>query len=190
MIQVNLIRQYIFCPRIVYFNLLSNIKPVYPMHVEQGSIYHKKQDNLFSIRDFTKLNISYNEKLNNVYLEDETLGLCGLVDMCFICDNEVIAVEYKDTNKSSISYAHKMQLAAYSLLLSNTYKKDSSRCIIIYGNNVRFHEVFIKEQDILQLKKILSKINKMVEKAVFPDSSAGEKKCLQCEYLNYCDDRF
>ena len=105
-------------------------------------------------------------------------------------NNEVIAVEYKDTNKSSISYAHKMQLAAYSLLLSNTYKKDSSRCIIIYGNNVRFHEVFIKEQDILQLKKILSKINKMVEKAVFPDSSAGEKKCLQCEYLNYCDDRF
>ena len=31
MIQVNLIRQYIFCPRIVYFNLLSNIKPVYPL---------------------------------------------------------------------------------------------------------------------------------------------------------------
>lgn len=25
---------------------------------------------------------------------------------------------------------------------------------------------------------------------VFPNSSASEKQCSQCEYLNFCDDRF
>lgn len=190
MIQVNLIRQFIFCPRIVYFNLLSNIKPVYPLHVEHGSIYHNKQDKLFAIRDFVKLNITYNEKLNNIYIEDENLNLCGIVDTCFICDDEVVVVEYKNTNKSHISYSHKMQLTAYSLLLSNKYHKCCRRGIIIYSNNLKYYEVLITENDIKNLHKILSKINEMVEKAVFPDSSAGDKKCLQCEYLNYCDDRF
>ncbi len=190
MIQVNLIRQFIFCPRIVYFNLLSNIKPVYPLHVAQGNLYHNKQNKLFAIRDFAKLNLSYKEKLNNIYLEDEDLFLCGVIDTCFICEDEVVVVEYKDTNKSIIPHSHKMQLTAYSLLLSKKYNKKCNRGIIIYGNNMKYKEVQITEAYIKQLQEILSKINKMVEKAIFPDSPASEKKCLQCEYLNYCDDRF
>lgn len=190
MIQINLIRQYIFCPRIVYFNLLSNIKPVYPLHVLHGNKYHSKQDTLFSIRDFKKFHIDYKEKVNNLYLESDTYGLCGIVDTFFICDSEIIVLDYKNTNKSSISYSHKMQLTAYSLLLSEKYGKPCNRGIIAYGNNMKFIEVKILENDIKNLEKILLQINIMLEKAVFPDSSAGENKCLQCEYLNYCDDRF
>lgn len=190
MIPVNLVRQFIFCPRIVYFNLLSNIKPVFPLHVYQGNLYHGKQDSLFSIRDFTKLHIEYNEKINNIYIEDENLNLCGIVDTCFICDDEVVVVEYKNTCKGRISYSHKMQLTAYSLLLSSKYNKRCNRGIIIYGNNLKYHEVNIGKNDIDNLYNILFKIDDLVKKAIFPDSSAGEKQCLQCEYLNYCDDRF
>jgi len=30
----------------------------------------------------------------------------------------------------------------------------------------------------------------IVNNDILPNSSADEKKCIQCEYLNYCDDRF
>jgi len=46
MIPINLIRQYHFCPRIVYFNLLTNIKPIYPRHVSLGDAYHQMQEKL------------------------------------------------------------------------------------------------------------------------------------------------
>ncbi len=190
MIPVNLIRQYLFCPRIVYFNLLSNIKPVFPNHVEAGSRFHIKQDYLFSMRTFNKLKINYNVKLNNEYMEDESLFLNGIVDTAFICDNEVIPVEYKDINNNNIPYSHKMQLTAYGMLLSKKYHKPLKRGIVIYSNNMKHKEIIITEKDKTNLLEIIIKIQSMVEKAVFPESSAGEKQCLQCEYLNYCDDRF
>ncbi len=37
---------------------------------------------------------------------------------------------------------------------------------------------------------VLRKIEKIVKNDILPNSSANENKCGQCEYLNYCDDRF
>ena len=190
MIPINLIRQYLFCPRIVYYNTLSNIKPIFPYHVEVGSKFHNKQNILFSIRTFNKLKIDYNIKLTNEYVEDESFFLNGIVDMCFICDNEVIPVEYKDISHHYIPYSHKMQLTAYGLLLSKKYSKPCKRGLIIYSNNMKYKEVLITEKDRKSLLTIITKIELMIEKAIFPESSASEKQCLQCEYLNYCDDRF
>ena len=74
-IPINLIRQYHFCPRIVYFALLTNIKPIYPRHVDLGIRYHNIQDKLSKYRKFKKLNINYKEILLNKYFEDIDLEL-------------------------------------------------------------------------------------------------------------------
>jgi CRISPR-associated exonuclease Cas4 len=189
MIAINLIRQYMFCPRIVYFNLFTNIKPVYPKHVKLGIDYHFLQQKLLSHRKFKKLHINYRDIIIEKYLEDEVLDIDGKVDMAFICDDEIVPVEFKFIDKKP-SISHKLQLVGYSVLLEKHYNLPVKNSFIIYGNNVKFYKVIIDEKLKTDFFVILNRIKDIENSGVFPNSSASEKQCSQCEYLNFCDDRF
>jgi len=188
MIPINLIRQYHFCPRIVYFALLTNIKPVYPRHVSLGVDYHKLQEKLSKHRRFKKLHISYNEILQEKYIENEKLDICGKVDLAFISDDEIIPCEFKNIS-SKPSYSYILQLYGYGVLLKNKYDKNLSQGFIFHSNNLKLDHIQFNskiEKDFLQTIK---NIKQIVSNNILPNSSANELKCSQCEYLNFCDDR-
>ena len=84
MIPINLIRQYKFCPRIVYYNLLTNIKPIYPRQVNLGSDYHELQEEMLKSRKFKKFHIDFEEIISDKYFENENFNICGKVDLAFI----------------------------------------------------------------------------------------------------------
>jgi len=189
MIPINLIRQYIFCPRIPYYALLTNIKPIYPRHVTLGSNYHEVQSKLLKNRRFKKLNIDYQKLVSNLYLEDEELNICGEVDLAFITKEEVIPVEYKNIKVPKPSYGHKLQLIGYGKLLSKRYKKPFNKALVIYGKNLKFIQIIITKKLEEDFYKTIKDIENIIKNETLPNSSANESKCSQCEYLNYCDDR-
>lgn len=190
MIAVNLFRQYLFCPRIVYFSLLTNIKPIYPKHVKMGEDYHTLQDKLESSRNFKKLKIDFIDKISNKYLEDTELEICGKVDLGFVTNEEVFPVEFKFTENKKPSYGHAIQLFAYGLLMKKKFVKDLNSGFIISSNNLKTTKIEFTKTIERDFFKILQEINTIVENGNFPDSSADGNKCYQCEYLNYCNDRF
>lgn len=189
MIPINLIRQYFFCPRIVYYNLLTNIKPFYPLHVNMGLEFHKMQTKLSKNRKFQKLKIDFEYILMDKYFEDEKLGICGKVDLALICKDEIVPIEFKFANNKKPAYSHILQLFGYGKLLSDNFDKDFKQAVIIYDKYVKIFKIQITkklEQDFLNT---LNKIKQIKENNLLPQSSASEAKCTQCEYINYCDDR-
>jgi len=190
MIPINLIRQYHFCPRIVYYSLLTNIKPIYPRQVSLGLEYHKLQERLSKNRKFEKLHIDYEEVILDKYLENEQWNIVGKIDMALLCKDEVIPIEFKDINAKKPSYSHILQLYGYGLLLEKEYEKRFSRAIVIYGNNMKLFHIEITQKIKDDFLKTVKKIESIVANGNFPHSSANDKQCSQCEYLNYCDDRF
>lgn len=188
MIPINLIRQYYFCPRIVYFQLLTNIKPIYPRHTQLGKEYHQLQYKLIKHRRFKKLNIDYKNILTEKYLENEQLGINGKVDMAFICEKEVVPVEFKFIEKKP-SYAYILQLAGYGILLEKEFNIPFNRGFIIYSNNIKFYKIVFNEKIKDDFLKTIDNIKEIVKRGILPYSSANENKCSQCEYINYCDDR-
>lgn len=190
MIPVNLIRQFHFCPRIVYYTLLTNIKPVYPKHVELGLKYHEIQEKLSKNRKFKKLKIDYQKIVLNKFLEDIELGIYGKVDLALISKEEVVPVEFKFIKSKKPSYSHILQLFGYGSLLKKHFNKKFERMAIIYSNNVKVFNIGATKKQMEDFLKTIDEIKKIVNIAVLPDSSASESKCLQCEYLNFCDDRF
>ena len=142
MIPINLIRQYKFCPRIVYFNLLTNIKPIYPRQVNLGSDYHKLQNEMIKSRKFKKFHIEFEKLLNDKYIENSKLNICGKVDLAFLTKDEVIPVEFKHIDKK-YSYSHILQLVGYGLLLEEKYEKDFKKAFIVYSNNMKFYKIEI-----------------------------------------------
>ncbi|CAA6815605.1 MAG: CRISPR-associated exonuclease Cas4 [uncultured Campylobacterales bacterium] len=189
MIPINLIRQYKFCPRIVYYNLLTNIKPIYPRQVKLGLDYHTLQNEMIKARKFKKLKIEFNQILNEKYIENSELNICGTVDLAFLCEDEIIPVEFKDI-ESKPSYSHILQLVGYGITLEKKYKKPFKIAFIIHSNNMKFFKIQITEKHKNDFFNILKNINQIIKNDILPKSDANEAKCLQCEYLNYCDDRF
>jgi CRISPR-associated exonuclease Cas4 len=190
MIPVNLIRQYIFCPRIVYFSLLTNIKPIYPKHVRLGEEYHNIQEKLSKNRKFKKLNIEYHDIVQNRYYEDQKYNICGKVDLALICDDEVIPLEFKSSNSKKLQKGHIMQTIGYGILLSKEYNKKFKKAFVVYNNNLKLFQIDIQIPLKIEFFEYIKKIEKIVKNETFPNSSANENQCMQCEYINYCDDRF
>ena len=48
----------------------------------------------------------------------------------------------------------------------------------------------IKQDGNIKNEIALNRIKTIVKNDILPNSSANENQCIQCEYLNYCDDRF
>jgi len=189
MIPINLIRQYKFCPRIVYFNLLTNIKPIFPRQVSLGSDYHDLQNEMIKSRKFKKFHIEYEEVLNDKYFENESLNICGKVDLAFLCKDEIIPCEFKYIDKKP-SYSHILQLVGYGLLLQNEYQKQFKTAFIIYSNNMKFYKINITDKHKKDFFETIKKCEQIIKNDILPNSSCDENQCRQCEYLNYCDDRF
>ena len=189
MIPINLIRQYKFCPRIVYYNLLTNIKPVFPRQVSLGNEYHDLQNEMLKSRKFKKFNIDFEDILSDKYFENENLNICGKVDLAFLCDKEVIPIEFKHIEKKP-SYSHILQLVGYGLLLEKEYQKKFTHAFIVYSNNMKFHKIDITSKHKKDFFEVIKSIEKIVKNDILPNSNANESKCIQCEYLNFCNDRF
>ncbi len=188
MIPINLVRQYKFCPRIVYYNLLTNIKPIYPRQVSLGEDYHTLQNEMLKSRKFKKFHIEYEEILSDKYFENEDLNICGKIDLAFLIKDEVIPCEFKHIAKKP-SYSHILQLVGYGILLEKEYQKSFKTAFIIYSNNMKFYKIEITPKHKKYFFEIIRSIEKIVKNDILPNSSADEAKCSQCEYLNYCDDR-
>lgn len=187
MILVSHIREFIFCPRIFYYYNFCNIVPKYQEYVKHGSEFHAYQDELFKSRKFLKFRLNFKKAHKNLYLENEKF--CGVLDLVFECDDEIIVVEFKNQSKPILSKGAKMQLIAYSKLASKHFKKPFYRVILCYSNNLKFKIFEIYKEDLAYFDKTLTQIQDLLKKGYFPQSSASITACAQCEFKNYCDDR-
>lgn len=187
LLKASLIRQFVFCPRIFYFYNFCDITPKYPKHVDFGNNFHKKQDELFKSRTFAKLGLSEYKAYKNQYLEDEEL--CGVCDMLFVGVDEVVVLEFKQSDNLNLSNGAKMQLLAYAKMASKTYAKPCKRVILCSSNHLK-HKVFnVFPNDFARLKRVVKDMKNLLDNGVFPNSSASLNACNQCEFFNYCDDR-
>lgn len=187
MILISHIRQFIFCPRILYFYTFCDIKPLYPEYVSLGTQYHNRQNELFKSRKFLKFKLPIIKVYNNLYLQD--LSMSGIADLVIECKDEIIVAEYKNQNKPILSTGAKMQLIAYSILASKYLNKPFSKIMLICSNNLKFKIFDITNDDLIKFDKVINSIKKMIDQEIFPHSNASMAACMQCEFKNYCDDR-
>ena len=106
-----------------------------------------------------------------------------------IKQDEIIPVEFKHIDKKP-SYSHILQLVGYGMLLEKEYQKNFTKAFIVYSNNMKFYKIDITPKHKKDFFDVIKSIETIVKNDILPNSSANENQCIQCEYLNYCDDRF
>ncbi|MBN1329954.1 MAG: CRISPR-associated protein Cas4 [Candidatus Heimdallarchaeota archaeon] len=175
-------RQYVYCPRIIFFRHVAKIIPEQTYKMKLGTKYHddKVRRNTQSIQD--NLIIDY-----NIYLEDQTLGICALFDaIAREGEKKYFPIEFK-TGKTPciIPEHHFAQLVAQAMLIEHYYQTIVSQVEIRYGGDKRFL-VSITDQDKSSLLAQLKTMREMVTNEDFPPPTKFAAKCHDCEFWIPC----
>lgn len=155
-----------------------------------------RASNLFS---FIQKNKVYGEdlwealtpKLKSEYkIASQNLYLTGKIDQVQVFPTMLLPVELK-TGKAPKEGAwedHKIQLAAYALLLEDSFKIPINSGIIRYldDNQARSIEInpFLKDQ----VKELVKDVRAMLSSEKLPPFNKNENKCKSCSLKEVCHD--
>ena len=186
-IPVSLIREWVYCPRVVYYQETLTKSIHHPTWVQQGTDFHQQEEKLWQRRNLTRFNLQEGKKFYQLYLKDKALSLHGIVDMAIESEQKVYAIEFK---LSTFKKHRKdiLQLVAYAMLLEKHFQKECSLGFIL-GKGKILHKISITEESKNEVAKIVQEIKTCLEKGYKPKSSATASQCSACEYLNFCNDR-
>ena len=185
---IHLIRQYLFCPRVVYFLEVLNIPKVSPIWVKEEA-HHKKQTELFKRRTLSRFGLIDAEFKNNVTLSGDDLNFYGICDGLIVSQTHIYPVEIK-LHGDKPTKAQRMQLIAYGILAEKKFAKTFDLGFVLYEKNGKTVPIKVSEND---KQEVITKVNEIIEMILvgkLPYSSADDEKCTQCEFENYCNDRF
>lgn len=199
-LRVGDIKQFFYCPRVVYFNYLSpHFRPkTFKMQEgkkrqeEEAKLERKRSLGKFGIRtQYGKRQIKEDsvKRIFNVKLTSERLYLSGIVDMVIITPTEVIPVDFKDGSFSVgevVALHHKYQLLGYALLLEESYKRPSERGFICSLEDGSTKSVFFTEGARNYLIGKLKKIREMVLNEIMPEETPYKGRCRECEFAPVC----
>ena len=187
-IPASLLRQQLFCPRIPFFQEIMGFTPEQPFWVAQGNSFHSRQKKLSSFRGFSRFALEKGKNHFDCTMCSEKLGLHGVADLVIETDNEIFPVDFKTEHKK-IYKGQVLQVIAYGQLASEHFGKPFCKAFILsekQGKTIAYN--FDASWQIL-LNETIEKIRNIFKKGIMPDSPASRKKCIQCEYLNFCNDR-
>lgn len=186
-VPVNLIRQWYYCPRVVYYMELTDISVHRPIWVKQGEDFHKLEEKLWQRRNLSRFKLTSGKTYHNLAMRNDDLGIHGIVDMAVETGDSVYAVEFK-LSAHNKKRGDILQLVAYAMLLEQHFSK-SSRIGFLVGKGKVLQTLNITSERRQAVMTATNQIRKMLQRGLKPESSATVVQCCACEYINHCNDR-
>ena len=186
-IPVNLIRQWCYCPRIVYYIEMFDNAVSRPRWVEQGEKFHTDEEKLWSRRNLSRFGLQKGIRRHNLFMKNSDIGIHGIADMIIETNEAVYAVEFKLSAQKK-RRGDVLQLCAYSMLAENHFKKPAHTGFLI-GKGRVLYTIAIDRNQREAVSHAATSIRKILTQGRKPDSSATILQCCNCEYINHCNDR-
>lgn len=190
------VKQYFYCPRIVFFNyLMPGFRPT-TYKMEEGKLRQKEEERLEKRRTSSRFKLDLTSKSGtqptkyfDIKLFSESLGLSGLLDMALLTEEEAIPVDFKDGSFSRgrfVALHHKYQLLAYGLLLEESYLKKSLRGFIHSLEDGSTKSIYFSEGAKQYLTGKIKKMRHMIINEIFPEETPYKGRCQECEFRPIC----
>jgi CRISPR-associated exonuclease Cas4 len=181
-----MIKQYHYCPRVVYFQMVQGVKERTTAYMEEGKEAQEKEEfkdrrrkTLFAERKMEVL-----ESWHNLHLISEKLGMEGVVDLLVRTPDGYIVVERKNARlRGRPPPSHVYQAVAYAMLVEENMGVIVRKIVLRYVNAA--HEITLTEQMRRHVVWTLNQIRKIVEKEILPPFRR-RKQCPSCGYRWIC----
>jgi CRISPR-associated exonuclease Cas4 len=187
MISVSDVKQYFYCPRVVYFMYVFRAEKTISVKQEYGGERHDKLEKQETRRKTARpypSELEGGEKMFKVALKSEKLGLSGKLDLLVKKGEEYYPVEYK--NSRGYYMNHKYQLMAYVLLVEDAFKTAVDKAFIYYIPVKSVKEIEVTDGLRRYTRQLIGKIEHLIETAEMPEPAKQIAKCRDCEFWNVC----
>jgi len=183
-VNVSELRQYHFCPMVVYFHSTG----IYEEEKEYMKAGKERQEDLMrkerrreTLAGLRKLKVD--ERIQGLRLSSSRLCLTGVLDLAVRIGEEWAVVEVKSGKRPEVpSLGHRVQLAAYSMLLEERLSRVVRRGFILYEDGIV--EVEISEGLRRHVLWTLDRIREIIEGRIPEVNRSG--KCRSCGYSLHC----
>lgn len=181
------VRQFVYCRRIVYYRHCLELRPTPTYKMVEGKLEHDRTEELEHRRSLKAYGLRDGERVFNVRLSSERLGLAGLLDMAIVRRHEVIPVEFKNT-EDRVRLNHKYQLVAYALLAEERWQRPVRRCFVYVIPRKAAVEVAMTPGARRYTHRLLDAMRRIVVTQAMPEPTRQRGRCLECEFRRFCND--
>jgi len=178
------VKHYGYCPRIIYITHVLHCDEVVSEAMEMGLEKHESSYLAPLIARLRPVKI-----FRELKLESDRLKLSGVVDYLLITslgEYVVAEVKWSESPRGGVKFDHKLQLAAYALLVSENLGKHVRRAFVYYRVNGRIIEVFLSEGLKRLVERVVEDIHRIVLDEKAPSVRVENSKCMSCGFRMYC----
>lgn len=192
LIEVTDLKQYRYCPRVVYYRYhLPRLRPV-TYKMEEGILGHQTEAYRESRRKLQLFDLPEGEKILDLRVSDPVLGLHGRLDLLIAIPDkanacELIPVEYKWSKRPPGPH-FKLQIAAYAWLLQKNFNPSVKRGLIYQPLLRRTTEITLSSRLINQVPQTVEKVKIIRQSEKMPEPPRQAAPCLSCEFRRLCND--
>jgi CRISPR-associated exonuclease Cas4 len=192
-ISVTDIKQYIYCPRIVYFDRVLRAKPIFGSQQSDSKQLHEdyvdkelsRKDAIYYSPEFVGA-----EKYMYITLCSNKYGLQGNID-CIIktARNEYIPVDYKNmkSDKGKVCMQHKYQLVGYALLIEDNFNTIVKQAFVNYIPEKLVLQFEITPTMKTFVKRVIGHIKRIIQQEELPPIRTAKYKCAGgCGHKQIC----
>ena len=175
----------------VNINMLEAYRKSFPFIMKESSIRAN------NISNFIESNNVFGEELwqkltpkiiSELRVESDELKLKGIIDQVHVYDNEYVPFELKTgrTPSDGVWPSHRIQIAAYSLLLQEKFNRQIKEGFVVYLDTKEKRHIAINPFMKQEIKQMVDEVIELLESRELPDFCSNENKCKKCGLKQTC----
>ena len=187
LLRVSDIKQFMYCPRIVYYQYVLPVDRKVTHKMEHGQLEHLELDRLEKRRKLLEYGLDEGERRFHVHLHSDRLALTGVLDLLLVTPRGYFPVEFKYSTRDP-ALNHKYQLTAYGVLVEEQFGRPVRTGFLYMSPGKRIQPVEITESMRLHLRRLMGAIRRMIVEERMPAQTRTSARCRDCEYRRFCGD--
>lgn len=188
-LRVNDLKQYEYCPRIVFYNTVMPLDRKVTFKMQRGTEAEFHLDALEKRRSLRRYKLGDGERRFHVWLHSERLGLSGKMDLLIVSSQGYFPVDFKYT-RGRPHRNHISQLAGYAVLAEEQYQTTIDTAFIYLVPVSELVAIKITKELKEEVSDRLSSMREMILDEILPPPTQVRARCAECEFRNYCGDIF
>ncbi|WP_447973990.1 CRISPR-associated protein Cas4 [Nitrospira sp. Kam-Ns4a] len=184
MLRVNDLKQYDYCPRVVYYQYVMPVERKAMFKMEHGKSAEAHIDELERRRTLRRYALPDGHRHFHVWLTSEELGLSGKLDLLIESSSGWFPVDFKETT-GSVRANHAVQLCGYALLVEDAYGCAVTEGFIYLIPGNRVAPIALTAELKRETLERLDRIREMILAQRTPAPTPVRARCPECEYRNY-----
>lgn len=188
-IRVNDLKQFTYCPRIVFYQYAMPVEHRATFKMERGKTIEVRVEDLEKRRRLREYGLDAGTRRFQVWMRSPRLGLSGRVDLLIETADGMFPVDFKDTT-APIRHNHRVQLCAYAILIEETFRRPVRVGFIYRVPRSDVAEVEMSLELRTETEETIQAIRTLIRSECMPEATPVRARCTDCEYRNYCGDVF